>query len=241
MPRAGVRCFPFHENLAMHPLDNPVWSSLRSEHAGLASGEGRVLRYPSDIAPFVATTDRDAGAGTRAEALVEPGESVCFVGVAPALSQAWRVDQSVSILQMTCAMRLEVAAGPAITTLGADDLDDMLELTALVYPHYFRARTPDMGRYIGIREDGRLIAMAGERMRFPGHQEISAVCTHPDHLGRGHAARLVARLTNDILAAGRLAFLHVSKDNLRAIRLYERLGYTCRADVPLLAVTRMHG
>ena len=223
----------------MHPLDNPVWASLQTEHASLAAGTGTVLRYPSDVAPFVATAERDAEAGTRAEALVDAGESVCFVGVAPALSKAWRVDQSVSMLQMTSATPLDVAAGPAMATLGADDLADMLELTALVYPHYFRPRTPSMGRYIGIRDRGRLIAMAGERMRFPGHQEISAVCTHPDHVGRGHAARLVARLTNDILADGRLAFLHVSKDNLRAVRLYEHLGYARRADIPLLAVTRM--
>lgn len=227
--------------MTMHPLDNPVWASLHSDHAALASRAGKVVRYPSEIAPFVATGDRDATAGAQAQALVGEGELVCFVGPAPPLSAAWHVEQSVRIAQMTCATRLDVAAGPAVTELSADRPGDMLALTALVYPHYFRAQTPRMGRYIGIYDGNRLAAMAGERMRFTGHQEISAVCTHPDYVGRGYAQRLVAILTNDILAAGRLAFLHVSHDNLGAKRLYERLGYAWRADVPLLVVTRLPG
>lgn len=226
-------------DMTMHPLDNPVWAALHSDHAALALAAGRVARYPSEIAPFVATGDRDAAAGAQAESLVGEGERVCFVGLAPPLSAAWRVEQSVPIAQMTCATRLEVAAGPAVTELSDEHLDEMLALAALVYPHYFRARTPRMGRYIGIHDGNRLAAMAGERMRFDGHQEISAVCTHPDYAGRGYARRLVAILTNDILAGGRLAFLHASHDNLRAKRLYERLGYAWRADIALLAVTRL--
>lgn len=223
----------------MHPLDNPVWASLHGDHAALARRAGQVVRYPADVAPFVAVADPGAGATAQAERLVDEGELVCFVGTAPPLSAAWRVEQSVAIAQMTCARRLEVAAGTAVTELSDDHLGDLLELTALVYPHYFRNRTRCMGRYIGLYDGGRLAAMAGERMRFDGHTEISAVCTHPDHVGRGHAQRLVAILTNDILAAGRLAFLHVSHDNLRAKRLYERLGYAWRTDIPLLAVTRL--
>lgn len=225
--------------MTMHPLDNPVWAALHSDHAALALTAGKVMRYPSGIAPFVATADRDEAAGVQAEALVREGELACFVGPAPLLSAAWRIEQSVPIAQMTCATRLDVTTGPAVTELSADRLDDMLALTALVYPHYFRPGTPRMGRYIGIYDGNRLAAMAGERMRFSGHQEISAVCTHPDYAGRGYAQRLVAILTNDILAAGRLAFLHVSHDNLGAKRLYERLGYTTRADIALLAATRL--
>jgi ribosomal protein S18 acetylase RimI-like enzyme len=227
--------------MTTHPLDNPVWASLHGDHAALAVGAGKVVRYAPDIAPFVATGDRDAAAGAQAERLVGEGELVCFVGLAPPLSAAWRVEQSVPIAQMTCATRLEVAAGPMVTELSDRHLDDVLGLTARVYPHYFRARTPRMGRYIGIYDGNRLAAMAGERMRFSGHQEISAVCTDPDYVGRGYAQRLVAILTNDIVAVGRLAFLHVSHENLRAKRLYERLGYASRADIALLAVTRLAG
>lgn len=197
------------------------------------------MRYPREVAPFVATNR--AASGVDLDALVDKGEQVCFVGTAPTLTGAWRIDHSVSISQLTRSASLDVAAGPAVTELTDDRHEDMAALAALVYPHYFRAQTHRMGRYIGIYDNHRLAAMAGERMRFPGYQEISAVCTHPEYVGRGYAQRLVAILTNDILAGGRLAFLHVSHDNVRAMRLYERIGYTVRADIPLLVATRLPG
>ena len=218
-------------------LDNPVWASLHSDHAALALRAGQVVRYPADVAPFVAVED-EAASQEDVEVLVPPGELVCFVGCAPRLAHGWRIAQTATIAQMTCASRLEVAAGPEATELSQAHLADMLALTSLVYPHYFRPRTPRMGRYIGLYEHGRLAAMAGERMRCDGHTEISAVCTHPAHTGRGHARRLVALLVNRILAQGRLAFLHVSQDNLRARVLYERLGFVHRAGIALRVVTR---
>ncbi|HWU52782.1 MAG TPA: GNAT family N-acetyltransferase, partial [Tahibacter sp.] len=121
-----------------------------------------------------------------------------------------------------------VPEGPPVTELGAEHLGDMLALTALVYPGYFRRETPRMGRYLGIYVAGSLAAMAGERMALPGWREISGVCTHPDHLGRGYAQRLVALATRRIVADGRRPFLHVSAANVRAKRIYEHLGYTDR-------------
>lgn len=224
-----------------HPLDNPVWASLTSQHAALARMAGHAARYPADAAPFVAVGVNDAHAAEQAASLVTVGESICFVGLAPPLSPVWSIEQSVPIAQMTCESRLNVTAGPAIIELSPTHLADMLALTALVYPHYFRVRTIEMGRYFGIYDGKILAAMAGERMRFDGHQEISAVCTHPDYSGRGYAQRLVAILTNDILDGGRLAFLHVSHANTRAKSLYERMGYAFRADIALLAATRLAG
>jgi predicted GNAT family acetyltransferase len=115
---------------------------------------------------------------------------------------------------------------------------EVLELTALVYPHYFRPRTMELGRYFGIYQDGRLAAMAGERMGTETTQEISAICTHPDFLGRGYARRLTAMLTNDNLARGRLPFLHASHENHRALRMYEQLGYTYRDDIGFWSLRR---
>jgi GNAT superfamily N-acetyltransferase len=225
--------------MTKHPLDNPVWASLTGDHASLASTAGGAARYPADAAPFVAVGIDDAQGAADASNLVTSDESICFVGLAPPLSSGWRVEQSVKIAQMTCKAHLAVADGPAVIELSRARLADMLALTALVYPHYFRPRTIEMGRYFGIYDGVRLAAMAGERMRFEGHQEISAVCTHPDYVGRGYAQRLVALLTNDILDSGRLAFLHVSNENTRAKALYERLGYVLRTDIPLLAVKRV--
>jgi len=114
----------------------------------------------------------------------------------------------------------------------------VLALTALVYPHYFRRRTMELGRYFGIYQDGRLAAMIGERLGTDDTQEMSAICTHPDFNGRGYARRLTAFLTNDNLARGRLPFLHVSHENPRALRLYEQLGYRLRRDIGFFSLRR---
>lgn len=223
-----------------HPLDNPVWASLTSHHAALAATAAGAARYPSDVAPFVGVAAADASAAAAVEGLVTRGELVIFVGVAPPLSNAWRIEQSVPIAQMIRRTRLAVPDGPETIELTREQhIADMLALTALVYPHYFRPRTIAMGRYFGIYDGERLAAMAGERMHCVGHREISAVCTHPDYLGRGYARRLIALLTNDILDAGELPFLHFAHENVRAKTLYEGMGFAHRSDIALLVATRI--
>ncbi|HVT33688.1 MAG TPA: GNAT family N-acetyltransferase [Rhodanobacteraceae bacterium] len=224
-----------------HPLDNPVWASLTSHHAGLARSSGCAKRYPSDVAPFVGIASGPGDDGTLADvrSLVDPGKLVCFVGAVPRLGPDWRIEHFAPIAQMVRDDPLDVFDGPQAIELASDDrIADMLALTALVYPHYFRPRTVAMGRYFGIYDGNRLAAMAGERMHCEGHREISAVCTHPDFLGRGHARRLIALLTNRILGAGEQPFLHFSHENTRAKALYERLGFAFRRDIPLLVAMR---
>ena len=104
----------------------------------------------------------------------------------------------------------------------------MMELTELTKPGPFAKRTRELGTYLGIRIDGKLIAMAGERLKVPGYTEVSAICTHPDHTGRGHARVLTTEIMRRILDRGEAPFLHVRQDNFRAIELYERLGFRCR-------------
>jgi ribosomal protein S18 acetylase RimI-like enzyme len=223
-----------------HPLDNPVYASLTSHHADIARRIDDALRYPPDVAPFIGVGRSDRSATTAVERLVAAGDLVCFVGIVPPLGTAWRVEHAAPIAQMVRDAPLPVADGPDVVELASESqVADMLALTALVYPHYFRPRTIAMGGYIGIYEDGRLAAMAGERLHFDGHREISAVCTHPDFLGRGLARRLIALLTNRILERGERPFLHFSHDNTRAKALYERMGFRHRADVPLLVATRL--
>ena len=111
--------------------------------------------------------------------------------------------------------------------------DDMLELTALVFPGFFRPRTLEMGEYLGIYHGSRLAAMAGERMRLDGFQELSAVCTHPDYTGRGYAQRLLSLLCRRAFERGFTPFLHVYADNARAIGVYRRLGFEDRKLLPL--------
>ena len=219
-------------------LDNPFWSSLRSLHRGIALQAGDVSRYPAEYAPFLGVAEEGQRVEAELEALVAPAESVYLIGVAPEPPPGWRLDAFRPLAQMIRATPLPVADGPEILPLGEAHRADVLALTALVYPHYFRARTMDMGRYFGIYQDGRLAAMIGERLGTGECREMSAICTHPDFHGRGYAGRLTAMLTNDTLARGALPFLHVSHENPRALGLYERLGFRHRRDIGFWSLRR---
>lgn len=213
-------------------LDNPFWSSLRSRHRAIARVDGDVARYPADFAPFLGVADASINAVAGLQKLVEPGESVFMLGIVPArIPGGWRLHGFPALAQMQCDTPLAVPAGPDAIELTAAHREDVLALTALVYPHYFRKRTMALGRYRGIYLDGRLAAIAGERLGTNETQEISAICTHPDFVGRGLARRLLALSTNAALASGRLAFLHVSHANPRALQLYARAGYRLRRDI----------
>jgi ribosomal protein S18 acetylase RimI-like enzyme len=220
-------------------LDNPFWSSLASRHRDVALRVGDVARFPPAHAPFLGIADAAVDVGDALESLVAPGESVYLLGVAPErIPDGWRLEALAELAQMVCPARVESVDGDAVLLLSESHRDDVLALTALVYPHYFRARTMDLGRYFGIYREGRLAAMIGERLGTDRQQEISAVCTHPDFLGQGHARRLLAWLSNDVLDRGRLPFLHVSRDNTRAVRLYEQNGYRMRRTIPFWSLRR---
>lgn len=219
-------------------LDNPFWSSLRSRHRALAQCIGAAARYPAPYAPFLGVANAQADVAGALAALLEPGETVYLLGVAPTLPDGWVLEAHGELAQMICTAAIPPIDGPPVIELSDLHRADVLALTALVYPHYFRPRTMELGRYFGIYLDGRLAAMIGERLGMDASQEISAVCTHPDFLGRGYARRLVAQLSNDNLARGRLPFLHVSPQNRRAKRLYEQLGYRLRRDIGFWSLGR---
>lgn len=219
-------------------LDNPFWSSLRSRHRAIALGRGEAARYPAEFAPFLGVASAQADVAAAVASLVGPGESVYLLGVVPALPRSWALDAFEPLAQMICPAPIAVVDGPAVIELTEAHRADVLALTALVYPHYFRPRTMELGRYFGIYQDGRLAAMIGERLGTDAQQEISAVCTHPDFNGRGYARRLLALLSNDNLERGRLPFLHVSHQNHRAKQLYEQLGYRHRRDIGFWSLRR---
>lgn len=216
-----------------HPLDNPVWQALTTRHAGLALTADGAARYPATIAPFAAVGDEPERAGVQLTSLIDDGESLYLVGVAPPPPAGWILEPKQAVLQMICRACPPEVAGPAIVPMSAQHRDDMLALTALVFPGFFRSRTLEMGDYIGIYDGARLAAMAGERMRLDSHQEISAVCTHPDYAGRGYARRLMSLLCRSAFARGLTPFLHVFPDNERAIAVYRMLGFVERGMLPL--------
>ena len=221
--------------MSTHPLDDPVSASLRGPHAGFARRSGRAIGYRSDIAPFAGWDGGDAAWDDLAD-LVGAGGSAFLVG-RPPVPPPWRMRWSGAVKQMVA----DGAIGrpdAEFESLGSDDVPDMLELTSLTKPGPFRERTIDLGGYIGLRDEGgRLVAMAGRRFRTEGFGEVSAVCTHPDHRARGLGTRLVLAVSAELVAEGLTPFLHVATDNHGAIRLYERLGFTVRRELPVAVVS----
>lgn len=210
----------------MKPLDNPAWFALSGRHAHLAQRAGPVLRYPADVSPFV-------GFARAADAAVLPdvmaaGETA-LIWWPEELEAPAGLDMIVRfpILQMA-APQFDAGDPGEAQVMGDDDVADMIELTALTKPGPFTTRTRHFGHYVGIREGGRLIAMAGERMKPGGFTEISAICTHPDHQGRGLAKRLTRIVGKRIVDAGQTPFLNVLPENASACALYEKLGFGLR-------------
>ncbi|WP_217269555.1 GNAT family N-acetyltransferase [Goekera deserti] len=235
----------------MHPLDHAAWTSLTGPHAGFAVGSGTARRYRPDVSPFVAVSPDEIGpqgvspAGWRdLVALLEPAETVVlfsWVPVADRLPAGLEVAAALPGLQMTAPPQQADRADPDAVELGSGDVDDMLDLVARTEPGPFLPRTRLLGRYLGVRIDGRLVAMAGERMHPPGWTEISAVCTDPAARGRGLAARLVGSVAAGIRARGERPLLHVSAANTPAVRLYEHLGFQRRGAGTFTALRRTGG
>ncbi|QBK04639.1 GNAT family N-acetyltransferase [Hylemonella gracilis] len=214
----------------MLDLDRPVWASLRDQpHWSL--GDERARRFQPDINRFAATPDESPDSLAALAALVQPGDDSVYLAQVPPIvvPLGLEIVKAASGVQMVATRRLHT--DDDIQVLGDADAAEMLALARLTEPGPFLARTHTMGRFIGVRIDGRLAAMAGERMRFTGHVEVSGVCTHPDFRGRGLARRLSAAAAADIQRHGGLPFLHAWATNTAAITLYESLGFEIRATV----------
>ncbi|WP_042372097.1 GNAT family N-acetyltransferase [Streptacidiphilus neutrinimicus] len=219
-----------------HLLDNPIWAALTGPHARFADRVGRAARYPVDVAPFTAFADpADPRAWADLATLVGPGRVTAVSGAIAAPPEGWQIVRSVRGVQLVdTALRPEPA--PEAVRLGPDDVPEMLDLVARTEPGPFLPRTVELGVYLGIREGGRLVAMAGERLHPPGWTEISAVCTDPGHRGRGLATRLVRALAAGIRERGETPFLHAAAENTSAVRLYESIGFTLRRTTAFLQV-----
>ena len=220
----------------MDPLDNPLWHALSGPQRPFAEGtDGVALRYQPAVSIFSAVPDHpSAEAWTALADLVGPGGVANIARVAPIdLPGNWEKTWTGIGLQMVAedGRAGDGAAGDAsdeVVVLGAEDVPAMLDLVAQAQPGPFLERTIELGTYLGIRNEGTLVAMAGQRMRLDGYVEISAVCTDAAHRGRGYAAALVRALIAEMAPVR--AILHVRKDNVAAIRVYERLGFIVRRE-----------
>ncbi|MEU0074175.1 GNAT family N-acetyltransferase [Streptomyces sp. NPDC006332] len=211
-----------------HVLDSPAHAALTGPHAHFAERRGRVVRYPVDVTPWLALPDDpDPDDWADAATLVGPGNDVPLLGFQGRIPDGWEVTFQVEGVQFVDD-GLAAAPDPEAVLLGPADVPEMLDLVARTQPGPFLPRTIELGTYLGIRREGALVAMAGERLHPPGWTEISAVCTDPAARGEGLATRLILAVAHGIRERGETPFLHTGAGNTNAIRLYESLGFRLR-------------
>jgi len=218
-------------------LDNPAWEALNSIHAGFAQGTDAAKRYRAGILSFTGCRGGDEGSMEELDPFIQTGESFYIIGnTLPLLPAGWTVELELPCAQMLLENNESLLAvkennASVVVQLGETDATDMFELINQVQPGYFSRDTRLLGTYFGIRDKGRLVAMAGERMRMNGFSELSAICTLPDYTGRGYAQNLVAALCSMHAKNQVVSFLQVALSNHRAIGLYKHLGFLQRRTI----------
>jgi ribosomal protein S18 acetylase RimI-like enzyme len=218
----------------MHPLDNVIWNALTTRQGEFAESFGQARRFMPEVTALGAFSQPTSEGYESLAGLVGiRGTVALFLDTPYQPRVGWEFIAGAPLLQMVCenggAPRTSQAdSEPELFELGDADSPEMIELTALTKPGPFGKRTHELGTYLGIRREGELVAIAGERMKVPEWTEVSAVCTHPDHTGHGYARILMAEVMRRIRSRGETPFLHVREDNVRAIELYQRLGFSRR-------------
>src|SRR5258705_7037567 len=217
------------QTLESHPLDNVVGRARKTRQFQFWAGDDRARRYMVDVAPFAGMQEVSPAGFASLLPLVPQGDRVAMFTIEP-VHPADKIEILVAKTgHQMIATRVAAPIQPRdFECLDDSSVQDMLTLVEASRPGPFSVRTNKLGNYLGIRVDGHLIAMTGERMKLEGFTEISAVCTHPDHRGHGYAHDLVSAVAQAVLDRGGLPVLHVVSDNLPAIALYDRLGFTIR-------------
>jgi predicted GNAT family acetyltransferase len=222
-----------------HPLDRPVWNALTGRQAYLALGDERAVRFDSDYGLFAAAADASPGAQAALAALCPRRSGFALFGAdEPAPPPELTVVERAACWQMVAESLAPGETDVETVPLTDADAPEMLALATLTRPGPFFARTHQLGDFIGVKKNGVLVAMAGERMKPAGFTEVSGVCTHPDHRGHGYAAGLSRIVASRILARGETPFLHAFATNTGAISVYKALGFSLRREITLTVLAR---
>jgi ribosomal protein S18 acetylase RimI-like enzyme len=227
---------------AAHPLEQVIWKALSSRNRNLAQGDHLALRYLAPIAPFAATIDVSSTSFRSLLALLPAGDQIALFTPEEITPPSF-----LSVVERGAVDQMVLAKMPAhhcsmpIVKLDARDVPDMLALVEVTHPGPFGPRTLELGEYIGVRRQGILVAMAGERMRLDGFTEVSAVCVDSSARGQGLAVELVSTLARSIASRGEIPFLHVFSSNRPASELYLKLGFVFRRPMHLALLARASG
>jgi ribosomal protein S18 acetylase RimI-like enzyme len=221
----------------MHALDNVIWQALTTRQAKFAECFDQARRFVREVTSLTAFEEPSPRGYAALAGLVGVGGTVAlFLDREYEQRSGWELVAGAPLLEMFCENgggadgRTDFPENDSaeIVRLGVQDSPEMVALATLTKPGPFSSRTHELGTFVGIRSEGKLVAMSGERLKVPGYTEISAVCTHPDHTGKGYARILMTEIMRGIGERGEVPMLHVRRDNTRAIALYERLGFSKR-------------
>ncbi|OHV86301.1 GNAT family N-acetyltransferase [Mesorhizobium sp. ORS 3428] len=222
-----------------HMLDRPIWSALATRHQAFAEGDDLARRYRPSIVPFAATAAEDEQSLQALGRLIPPLESAILVQAGPIVLPAeLSAVSTASLVQMIAEEPLQPVSDERVQRLTHGDAGEMLALASLTKPGPFTLEALSLGDFWGVKIDGRLAAMAGERMKQPGYCELSGVCSHPDFRGGGLARLLSLFVANRIMARGEVPYLHAYASNVPAIRLYESIGFRLRSALNMAVVQR---
>jgi ribosomal protein S18 acetylase RimI-like enzyme len=223
-------------------LDNPIWNALNTGNKSFANGSKRAQYIKRDVGWFAGLQNNSEEDLLALHGILPAGSAVIlFTPTAISIPSNWNVQLKKDLLQMEYLhIHSPTIDGDDLIALHDKDIPAMIELTALTKPGPFFSRTIDFGNYEGIFTDTRLVAMAGQRLQPDPYTEVSAVCTHPEHTGKGYAARLVASQVNQLVSRSRIPFLHVYPENFSACKLYEKLGFTTRKQMLVYVLERQN-
>jgi predicted GNAT family acetyltransferase len=216
-----------------HVLDNPIYYALTSAHNNIAKGVDEVKYYTEDIASFAGLKDNSQeNLATLYQICAAESLFVFFSKMPVEIPVQWKLLTQIDMFQLVYQSKeVPLADAEGISDLDQEHVGEMISLVELTKPGPFLSRTIELGNYTGVFIDGKLAAMAGHRFHPSPYREVSAVCTHPDHLGKGYAFRILQEQIRRILLRSEIPFLHVRNDNYGAIKLYQKLGFEIRTEM----------
>lgn len=208
-------------------LNNPAWNALTTGSSNLANGTGEVRFFDAEVSPIIGLAQHNGNLLNELhQQIPDNTPRIVFTPQDIQIPSTWKLLKYITGYQMVCSNPVIANPGNSpIWPLTQEHIPQMLELTKLTAPGPFAQRTIEFGHYEGIIDDNEVVAMAGQRLHVNNNTEISAVCTHPNHLGKGYARQLLLSQVKRMVAAGNTPFLHVRDDNERAINVYKGLGF----------------